>query len=133
MRRALTQMPLQALTADHLAELRALGAAFDEVVVVLPDAEAAFTSAAPLSAGERLGVLLPLLREELPRLPYLLPVKRGGRGAAQWLALLRALCPGFRAVVCRSAAERAALAGALPGVEPLPGGDLVAQEQTALG
>jgi nicotinamide-nucleotide adenylyltransferase len=114
-RRALTQMPLQVLRADHVAELRALLASYDEVVVVLPDAEEAFTERAPLSAGERLGLCLPILRGALPRLPYLLPVKRGGRSAAQWLGALAALCPAFDAVVCRGPEERAVLAGVLPG------------------
>lgn len=137
MRRVLTQMALQALTEAHLRELQALCESFDEVVVVLPEAEVAFTAAAPLSAGERMGVLMPILRRTLPRMPYLLPVKRGGRGGAQWLALLAALCPGFGAVVCRGDEERALLRGALPAAAPidaaaLGAGDLASAEQGAL-
>src|SRR5207237_733146 len=100
-RRLRLRLDHEALDARHLA----LAAAYDEVVVVLPDAEEAFTARAPLSAGERLGLLLPLLREALPRLPYLLPIKRGGRSAAQLAAALAALCPPFEAAVCRGAEE----------------------------
>ena len=77
MKRALCAWPLSQLEEPHLAVLRDLERHHDELILIVTDADEAYTPAMPLSAGERIARALPLLRAQLKCPFYLLPVKRG--------------------------------------------------------
>ena len=94
-RRALCALSLQGFTAGQLAMLRELERDHDELVVAVTDAEQAFTREHPRSAGERIARVAPLLRAELGRPFYLLPVKRDGLSPAQYTARIGLYCPPF--------------------------------------
>jgi nicotinamide-nucleotide adenylyltransferase len=114
-RRAACAWDLQRPTQAHLDVLAELEEDHDELVILVTQAEQAFTEQQPASAGQRIERLLPLLRARLRRPFYLLPVKRHALSLAQYATRLRLAAPVFELLVVESPAEARAFAAALPG------------------
>jgi len=104
-RRVVCAWPLAALTEAHVDILRELERAHDELIVVVTDADEAYTPRLPLSAGERIARALPVLRAQLKRPFYLLPVKRGALSEAQYATRIRLYAPRFHTFVCDDEAQ----------------------------
>lgn len=112
-RRALCAWDLQRLTGRHLEILEELEQDHDELVLVITDAEHAYTPEHPLSAGERAARATPILRARLAKPFFVLPIKRGALSEAQYAARIRLGAPRFDTFVCGSPREAAVAARVL--------------------
>jgi nicotinamide-nucleotide adenylyltransferase len=112
-RRALCAWELQQLHDGHLEVLAALEEDHDELVVVVTEADEAYTPDHLLPAGERIAGAMPVLRAALRKPFYLLPIKRDRLSAARYVTRIRLGCPRFHTVACATAEERRIVRGVL--------------------
>lgn len=101
--RCLFPARFQRLSDDCMEIIKKLEEEFDEIIIVITEAEKGYTPENPLSAAERVEKLSQVLRTQLTKPFYILPIKQNGLSEIQAVHRIKVSVPAFETVACQSA------------------------------